>query len=224
MASFLSRLDNQIQLQPLLKHTFYQRWQCGQISLSELQGYSKEYYPFEKEFPRFVSAIHSRCENPEYRQSLLQNLVHEEQGEKNHRALWLQFAQGLGLDTEQVESHFHSDQTEFLLRTFRKYSSSESTIEGLAALYAYEQQQPEVAGTKIQGLVEHYGVASDSALEFFRTHQKYDVEHAHTEAELLQKLCRTEALEQRALEVVADTCSALYEFLDGVERRYQAAA
>ena len=33
-----------------------------------------------------------------------------------------------------------------------------------------------------------------------------------------------EALEQRALEVVADTCSALYEFLDGVERRYQAAA
>ncbi|MBY0371257.1 CADD family putative folate metabolism protein [bacterium] len=222
MPSFLSRLDQEIAKKPLLKHCFYLRWQDGQVSLPELQGYAKEYYPFEREFPCFVSAIHSRSNDPSLRKELLENLVHEERGEKNHRALWLQFAEGLGVDARDCEEHFHSDETEHLLRVFRKHTTSENPIDGLAALYAYERQQPEVAGSKIDGLVRHYDVTSDSALEFFRTHMKYDVEHAQTEGDLLARLCRDGATQARAQAVVAETCSALYEFLDGVERRYQA--
>jgi pyrroloquinoline-quinone synthase len=224
MSSFLSQLDNQIQAKPLLKHSFYLRWQDGKVSMEELQGYAKEYYPFEREFPRFVSAIHSRTESPALRQQLLENLVHEEQGDKNHRELWLQFAEGLGVRRQDAEEHFHSDESEFLLRVFRKHTTSDNPIDGLAALYAYEQQQPEVAGTKIEGLEKHYGVTSDSALEFFRAHQHYDVLHSKTEGELLVGLCKDEADQKRALAVVAETCNALYEFLDGVERRYRKAA
>lgn len=224
MPSFIARLDDQIQTKPLLQHSFYVRWQEGRVSMEELQGYAKEYYPFEREFPRFVSAIHSRCESPALRQQLLENLVHEERGEKNHRELWLRFGEGLGVRRDQAEEHFHSDETEFLLRTFRKHTTSENPIDGLAALYAYERQQPEVAGTKIEGLERHYNVTSDSALEFFRAHQVYDVEHSKTEGELLMELCKDEASQKRALEVVAETCGALYEFLDGVERRYRKAA
>jgi pyrroloquinoline-quinone synthase len=109
------------------------------------------------------------------------------------------------------------------LRTFRKYTTSPNIEEGLAALYAYEQQQPQVAGTKIEGLVQHYGISSDAALEFFRAHQKYDVEHSRTEGEILETICRDEASQKRALNAAAETCRALYEFLDGVERRYKAA-
>jgi pyrroloquinoline-quinone synthase len=224
MPSLLSRLNQVISEKPLLKHSFYVRWQEGRVSMPELQGYAKEYYPFEREFPRFVSAIHSRTECPEQRKALLENLIHEEQGEKNHRALWLQFAAGLGVSQEAAESHFQSDETEFLLRTFRKHCASENPIDGLAALYAYEQQQPEVAGTKIEGLQKFYNVTSDSALEFFKAHQVYDVAHSKTEGELLESLCRDEATRKRAETVVAETCQALYEFLDGVERRYQCAA
>ncbi len=224
MASFLGRLNHEIQRKPLLKHSFYLRWQEGCVSLGELQGYAKEYYPFEREFPRFVSSIHSRCESPELRRQLLDNLIHEEYGEKNHRELWLQFAEGLGVPRSSVEEHFYSDESEFLLRVFRKHVTSDNIIDGLAALYAYEKQQPEVAATKIEGLVCHYDVTSDSALEFFRVHQKYDVEHSRTEGELLQALCKDESSQARALAVVEETCQALYEFLDGVERRYSSAA
>lgn len=218
---FISRLDQQIQKRPLLEHCFYLRWQEGRVSMGELQGYVKEYYPFEREFPRFVSAIHSRCEKPELRSQLLENLVHEERGEKNHRELWLRFGEGLGVRREEMEEHFHSDETEFLLRTFRRHVTSDNPVDGLAALYAYERQQPEVAGNKISGLERHYGVTSERALEFFRAHQKYDVEHAQTEGRLLSELCPDEASKTRALQVVEQTCQALYEFLDGVERRYR---
>lgn len=224
MTPFMKSLDQAISKLPLLKHSFYVRWQDGQISLSELQGYAKEYYPFEKEFPCFVSAIHSRSDNTALRNSLLQNLIHEENGPANHRELWLQFAEGLGVSREEAEAHFRSDETENLLRTFRKASTSGNPIDGLAALYAYEAQQPEVAATKIEGLIRHYDITSDSALKFFRVHQVYDVEHSATEGKLLESLCRDEASQQRAIQVVAETCRALYEFLDGVERRYHKAA
>lgn len=224
MPSFLSSLNHEIAKLPLLKHSFYVRWQDGKVSRSELQGYAKEYYPFEKEFPCFVSAIHSRSDNTELRNSLLQNLIHEENGPANHRELWLQFAEGLGVSREEAETHFRSDETEFLLRAFRKASTSGNPIDGLAALYAYEAQQPEVAATKIDGLIRYYDVTSDSALKFFRAHQVYDVEHSAVEGNLLESLCRDEASKQRALQGVAETCRALYEFLDGVERRYAKAS
>lgn len=221
MSTFISELNAEISRCALLDHCFYLRWQEGKVSRAELQGYAREYYPFEAEFPRFVSSIHSRSSDNSLRAQLLENLMHEERGEKNHRVLWLQFAEGVGVSARQCQEHFHSDETEYLLRVMRKHTTSDNAIDGLAALYAYEQQQPEVAGTKIQGLQEHYGIHDDATLEFFRAHQKYDVEHSRTEAELLETLCRNPGDRARALAVTRETCQALYEFLDGVERRYQ---
>ena len=41
-----------------------------------------------------------------------------------------------------------------------------SYAEGLASLYTYERQIPEIAETKIQGLKKFYGVSSKEGLEF----------------------------------------------------------
>ena len=50
MSSFQSVLDATIAAKPLLSHSFYTRWQKGELSMEELRGYAKEYYSFEKEF------------------------------------------------------------------------------------------------------------------------------------------------------------------------------
>lgn len=220
MHTLRSRLEEKIQQRHLLAHTFYQRWQSGKLALEELQGYAKEYYAFEKEFPRFLSALHSRCEDLGVRQQLLENLVHEEQGADNHPELWLRFAEGMGVSREEVKGHFHSDETEHLLRVMRKHTQSGSLVRGLAALYAYERQQPDVARQKIDGLQRFYGVSDDATVAFFRTHQVTDVYHAETEANLLSQLCVSEVEESEAVAVAEETLNALYDFLDGVERRY----
>jgi pyrroloquinoline-quinone synthase len=208
----------------MLNHPFYLRWQAGQLGREELQGYAKEYYAFEKEFPRFLSSIHSRCEDMKMRQLLLENLMHEENGDDNHPELWLRFAEGVGVGRGEVKDHFHSDETEHLLRVFRKHANSPELADGVAALYAYEQQQPEIAGQKIDGLKKFYGVDDETTVAFFRAHQTYDVQHAATELALLTRLCHDEDAEARALKVVDETLDALYDFLDGVERRYRRAA
>jgi len=220
MQTLRSRLEEKIQKRHMLAHRFYTRWQAGQLTREELQGYAKEYYSFEKEFPRFVSSIHSKCDDLQMRQHLLENLVHEERGEENHPELWLRFAEGVGVNREEVKGHFHSDETEHLLRVFRKHSQSSDISDGLAALYAYERQQPDVARQKIDGLRCFYQVTDDGATAFFRAHQVYDVYHAETEISLLGELCKDAATEERAIKVAEEALDALYDFLDGVERRY----
>ncbi len=220
MPSLNIKLEEKIQSRHMLNHSFYTRWQRGQLSREELKGYAKEYYVFEKEFPRFLSAIHTKCEDQKTRQMILENLVHEETGPENHLNLWKQFAGGMGVSRQELDSHFHSDETEHLLKTFRKFTKEGDLQDGIAALYAYERQQPEVARQKISGLKAFYGVSDESVLSFFKAHQTYDIYHSETESSILNNLCQDEKTQSRAVAVVDETLQALYEFLDGVERRY----
>lgn len=217
--SLRARLEEKIQGKHLLGHSFYQRWQAGELTLPELQGYAKEYYRFEREFPRFLSALHAQCPDAEGRQALLENLVDEERGENNHPELWLRFAEGVGVPRDAVTDHFHSDETEHLVRVFRS-SCEKGLVEGLAALYAYERQQPDVARQKADGLQRFYGVKDNRSVEFFRVHQAVDVYHSETEMALLSQACQGEADQQRAIDSAEAVLNALYDFLDGVERRY----
>lgn len=215
-------LEEAIQARHLLSHSFYTRWSAGQLSQAELQGYAKEYYAFEKEFPRFLSAIHSHTSDPEIRVTIAENLAHEEQGTENHPELWLRFAESLGVDRDSVKTHFHSDETENLLRVFRRHSSSENPIDGLAAVYAYERQQPDVARQKKEGLKTFYGLNDERSVGFFTAHQHYDVVHSENEMRGLEKLCDTADAKARALTATKESLEAWHEFLTGVEKRYGA--
>ena len=61
-------------------------------------------------------------------------------------------------------------ETEALIDTFRSLSRR-SYAAGLGALYAYESQFPGVAGAKIEGLIDRYGIADEETLRFFRVHE-----------------------------------------------------
>ena len=86
----------------LLKHPFYQAWTAGTLTADRLRNYAVQYYRHVAAFPRYLSGLHSRCEDLETRQLLLENLVDEERGRDNHPELWLQFAEALGLTREKV--------------------------------------------------------------------------------------------------------------------------
>ena len=60
---------------------------------------------------------------------------------------------------------------------------------GVAALYAYERQVPQVAGSKIDGLEPSTTASTTSArLTFFMVHGVLDIEHSGAEREMLGEL------------------------------------
>jgi pyrroloquinoline-quinone synthase len=212
----LQRIDELIAERHLLTHPFYTKWREGTLSREALQEYARQYYAFESTFPRLLSALHTRSERPDVRQQILDNLWDEEHGEVNHAELWLRFGEGIGVDRSSVRGADLNDGTKALLATYWSAVSDASIAAGIAALYAYEGQVPEVATEKIRGLVEQYGVDDPRTLAFFTVHSTLDVEHSGAEREMIRALAPTEADEEAVLASTRAALDAWWGFLDAV--------
>ncbi|HXV12724.1 MAG TPA: CADD family putative folate metabolism protein [Candidatus Krumholzibacteria bacterium] len=219
-ADFLKRLDETIARRALLTHPFYQLWNEGALSLEALREYAKQYYAHVRVFPRYVSAAHSACDDIRVRQLLLENLVDEDEGEKNHPELWMRFADGLGVARDAVRGAALLEKTRESVDTMTRLTRSEDFRDGLAALYAYESQVPMVAKTKREGLAKFYALDDARAVEFFTVHEEADIVHSAVERDLLVEHCRTEDEQTRAIAVADQAAGALWHFLDGVYEAY----
>jgi pyrroloquinoline-quinone synthase len=218
--AFLEHLDAVIKEHSMLKHPFYQAWSEGKLSLETLREYSKQYFAHVSRFPTYVSAVHSRCDDLPTRQILLDNLVEEEQGEQNHPELWLQFAEGLGASRDSVQSAELLSQTRESVGTMQRLTCSDDYLQGVAALYAYESQVPEVAKTKRDGLKDFYGVDKPSVVKYFTVHEEADVLHREGERQILAQNCSSEEGKAAAVAAAESAARALWTFLDGVHEAY----
>jgi pyrroloquinoline-quinone synthase len=212
----LERVDALIAERHLLTHPFYTKWREGTLSREALQEYARQYYAFESTLPRLLSALHTRSDQPDVRQSLLDNLWDEEHGEVNHAELWLRFGEGIGAERSSVRSAERNAGTRALLDSYWSAVSNGPIAAGIAALYAYEGQVPEVATEKIRGLVEQYGVDDPRTLAFFTVHSTLDVEHSGAERSMISELAPTPADEEAVLASTRAALDAWWGFLDAV--------
>lgn len=210
-ADLEARIKAVLDEKSMLKHPFYTEWTKGELPISKLQEYARQYYHFEASFPRYLSSIHSRTESPEIRQLLLDNLWDEEHGERNHPALWLEFAAALGVSEAEVKTATLRPETRALVEHFRQTSSESPLAEALGTLFAYEGQVPAIAWQKIKGLTEHYNF-EPKQFEFFSVHLVADIAHAGAEMESIAMACEDEDAVLRAVEA---SCDRLLSFLDG---------
>jgi pyrroloquinoline-quinone synthase len=215
---FLTALDAVIAENHLLKHPFYQLWSQGKLTRENLREYAISYYPHVAAFPTYVSGVHSGCDDAALRQELLENLIEEERGEENHPALWRRFAVALGANPSDLAAAPRTPEVADAIAQFRRSTHDGSVAEGLAALYAYESQIPEVSKTKREGLGAFYGIVDEDATRFFSVHEEADVWHRQVEREALGRVADTPEAREKALEAARRCCDALNRALDGVMR------
>jgi pyrroloquinoline-quinone synthase len=178
----------------VLKHPFYERWECGELTPEELSFYAGEYRHAVVALARAASVAgddeHAR-------------------EEAEHVALWDDFAAA-------VEGPLDREPTPETSHCAAAWSPSER-FRALAVLYAIESSQPAISSTKLAGLVEHYGFAADDpAAEYFRLHADRDIEHARAAREALAEAPPAQAAELAA--VAERALEANWRLLDGVER------
>jgi pyrroloquinoline-quinone synthase len=221
-SDFFSRLEDRIAPYNLLTHSFYRAWTAGELTRDDLREYAAEYWHHVSAFPTYLSALHSRLEDTELRRTVLRNLLDEEGIDtpdgKPHSDLWMDFASGCGASETEVRSHEPQPETKTLIGTFHKLMQQESAAVGLAALYAYESQVPEIATQKAAGLCQHYG-ADAATCRYFTLHQTADIHHAEVWREAIhQELEQDPAATDKALDAAETAAQALWSALDGVER------
>ena len=214
---FSKELNKKLDKYHLLNHPFYKSWNDGKLTREIIKDYAEQYYQHVKAFPRYISATHSLCEDIEKRKILLENLQDEENRDGDHPKLWKNFALAIGSSNDEIESVKKEKFTTELIENFFKNGRA-SYAEGLASLYTYERQIPEVAETKIRGLKNHYGVTSKEGLKFFEVHKAADVYHREACEKLLDDLSPEE---QKKAEVSAlSTAKYLWNFLSGIAEKH----
>jgi pyrroloquinoline-quinone synthase len=208
----------------LLGHPFYVAWSAGQLSREQLRQYAGQYLHHVLAEPTYLSAVHSNT--PHFgsdgksdlgpRQAILQNLIDEELGPRNHVALWKQFAAALGLSEDDLAEIEPLATTERLVAVFGNLCRNRPYYAGLAALHAFESQVPAIAAAKIAGLQRFYDIRDPVQFEFFSVHLEADVVHSAVEWQLIERAADSPAKRAQVVEATTQACDALWNFLSGV--------
>ena len=217
---FIDRIDNMIEEKHLLNHSFYKAWSAGELPKETIREYAAQYFQHVSLFPRYLSSIHSNCEDIKTRQILLDNLIDEEKGEENHPELWMRFAEGMGNSRQKINTTKPMKEVSDLVKTFNRLSKSEKYHIGLAALYCYESMQPEISETKKDGLKKFYGIKDENTLKFFTVHIHADKWHREVVRNLIKELSNTKDKQDEILRSVEAALDSLNNFLTGMERVY----
>ena len=218
--NFIDKIDNLIEKHHLLNHSFYKAWNAGELPKETIREYAAQYFQHVSLFPRYLSAIHSNCDDIKTRQLLLENLNEEDQGKENHPELWMRFAEGMGNTRKNVNETVPIKETEKLVKIFKKLSKSEKYHIGLAALYCYESMQPEISETKKDGLQKFYNIKDEDTLKFFTVHMHADKWHRKVVRKIIKKVADSKTKQNEITNSVESALGALNNFLTGMERVY----
>ena len=220
---FSQTLKTELLKYDLLNHHFYKLWSAGLLSLDILKEYACQYYQQVKNFPKYLSATHSICDDLSFRKILLENLCDEENDDEesgivNHMQLWKNFCLGLNLTEEQIENTEIMPTTKNLIGEFSNLSR-ESFEAGVGVLYAQEHQYAKISESKRCGLEKFYGINDKETVKFFSVHEKADIWHAEQLETLLDNIPQEK--QTSILEAGRRAMRALNVFLDGMVEKFE---
>ena len=203
----IDRLDAVRARLDVLRHPFYQRWGAGSLDPSELAYYAGEYRHAVVALAE-ATARAAEAAEPELRGELATHAAEE----AAHVSLWDDFGSALGAATDRAPLPETSACAE-------AWTAGDDLLERLAVLYAVEASQPAISETKLEGLVEYYGMNEGPATAYFALHARRDHEHAAESRVLLDERA-TDAEADRLVELAEAALEGNWRLLDGVEERF----
>ena len=208
--SIIKQIDEMIEERSLLKHPFYQMWSDGKLTQESLAGYSKEYFQLVKAVPSFMTPIIEKA--PE---SVVRELVANQQEESDHVKPWISFAGELGISEDELISYPGLAKTRKAVSDLNELMFTFDS--GACAMYKYEKEIPKISQTKLDGLAEFYGMTNNEATEYFKLHTEADIRHAASWRNILEK---SSTDSNNLLEIADKSISAQNLLLDSCYEEY----
>ena len=206
----VQRIDSEIESRSLLKHSFYQMWSEGKLTIDHLQGYSMEYFQLVKAIPKIVEGIAARVTDNE-------DIANNAKEEAEHVEPWVRFAAALGVSMYDLADYAGTTGTNAAVARMLDLANA-SLEEAVAAMYAYEMELPKISRSKIDGLKKFYGMSSEDATKYFEVHEEADLRHAQAWREILNKI--PAGKQEAAFAAAVESLKAQNMLLDSVQEKY----
>ena len=203
------------------RHPLWCRIAEGRVPRSALGPFAVQFFLQVREFPRAVSALHSRCPDAGERVELAESLYEEETGRLSgcnvsHPELFIRFGEGIGVPRAAMEQGVPLPTTAALIDWFERSTTDHPFIEGAAATnLAAEGQVPGAFGPFARALERHYG-CTPSQVAFWDVHEQADREHSAIGDHVVVRLATTPELQAGARRAVARTLELWSRFFDGI--------
>jgi pyrroloquinoline quinone (PQQ) biosynthesis protein C len=195
-------LRAEIDRRNLLRHSFYERWVAGQLSLTELKDYSCQYAHVVRALPDWLggaSLAHAHAAD-ELREHAAE--------ETAHCGLWAEFAAALGVSPSELQAAPANATTLALLDTAMDFTRRGY---GAAVAWAVESQSPDVSASKLEGIRRNYPQLVEGE-RYFVVHAHRDVEHS----ESLERLMASDV--DGAVRAARAVLDCMWDLLTSVER------
>ena len=140
--NIIKQIDEMIEERSLLKHPFYQMWSDGKLTQESLADYSKEYFQLVKAVPSFMTPIIEKAPD-----SVISELVANQQEESDHIKPWISFAGELGISEDELMPYTGLTKTSKAVSDLNELMITYDG--GACAMYAFEKEIPKISQTKL---------------------------------------------------------------------------
>ncbi|OLC16615.1 MAG: hypothetical protein AUH29_04645 [Candidatus Rokubacteria bacterium 13_1_40CM_69_27] len=196
----------------------------GRLSRPALGEFAKQFFLQVVEFPRAVSALHSRCPDLAERVKLAESVYEEETGRlsggKPHPELFLDFAAGAGVPRQEMLGATPLPSTAALIHWFEYSTKLLPFHEGVAAInLAAEGQVVGAFGPFARALQKHYGL-SEAAVAFWDIHELADAEHSDVGDHIVVRHATTAERHEAVRRAVRTSLAMWWQFFDGMDKSF----
>jgi pyrroloquinoline-quinone synthase len=210
------------------RHPLWLKIADGKVSRSGMRIFAAQFFLQVREFPRALSALHSRCYNAAERVKLAESLYEEEtgliSGSAPHPELFVRVGVGLGMKREELVEAKPLPSTAALIDWFELSTKDRSFAEGIGAInVAAEGQVPGNFASFARALEKHYGLTREQ-VAFFDVHEIADRDHSDVGDNILSQLPMSDSDRAKVRAAAERSLEMWWQFFDGIDKAASAAA
>lgn len=204
------------------RHPLWLRIQAGDLTNAQMKIFAAQFFLQVREFPRALSALHSRCYNMAERAKLAESLYEEEtgliSGSAPHPELFIRFGIGLGMARAELTDAKPLPSTAALIDWFELSTKDRSFVEGVGAItVAAEGQVPGNFDPFARALEKHYGLTT-AQVAFWDVHEIADRDHSDVGDHILSRSALADGEQAKVTQAVERSLDMWWQFFDGIDR------
>ena len=197
-------------------HPVRQLLLSGGLTKEQLQGWAKNQFHEFRNIHRFFGVRYQKCPIPELRRALLENMV-EEEGEDlfggkypSHRELWVRFAEGLGIDRDDILNYEPLPGIRAALEMYVSLVERSHWAVAIGTGLVFEGGGPKRMKEEREALEKYYPWVPSEALEFFRAHEYHDEGHGNMVTDVIKRHCMESHLQEEMREAVRQRADIMW--------------